>query len=72
MKTIFYVTFGQRSPFKDGWVEILASDRDAAHDEALSLFGQHFSGLYEADQFNNPDTKAMYPDGRFGRVIEGL
>lgn len=30
--TTFYVTFGQKSPFRDGWVEIEAVDEQEARE----------------------------------------
>lgn len=68
-KKKFFVTFGQISPFRDGWVEVEASDHGKAIDEATEAFGRHYSNVYDADQWDAA-TREMYPDGKLGRTLK--
>lgn len=54
----FYITFGQRSPFRHGYVEIVvngaSSDGEAmkrAHDAAMDGIGDRWSNIYKHDDF---------------------
>jgi len=67
-KKEFYVTFGQRSPFKDGWVTILASGPEEAKAEADEVFGNHYSRIYRPEFFE----ESYFPAGQIGRTIEAL
>lgn len=62
---IFYVTFGQRSPFRDGWVEIEALNREIAHVEAIETMGTKWSMLYD----EQPD-KDIFILGKIGRTLK--
>lgn len=64
----FYVTFGQKSPFKDGWVEIIAPNYKVAHDEAFDIFGPKFAFIRETD--SEESMKEYFPAGRIGNVID--
>lgn len=60
----FYVTFGQKSPFRDGWVEIEADDIETARKEAFYALGQCWSHIYD----KQPDP-IMFGSGRIGRKL---
>ena len=64
----FYFTFGQKHPLRDGWIEVSAPTAEQARDEIVPLFGEQWESLYEDADF----PRAMFPAGRFGRVIEIL
>lgn len=64
----FYVTFGQKSPFRDGWVLIIADDERLAREEAFYALGQVWSGLYTGREMEKipPDT---FKQGQLGRTL---
>lgn len=62
----FYVTFGQKSPFRDGYVEIEADDQRIAQVEAFRIFGQYWSEVYEEDKIK----KEFFHAGRIGIKIK--
>ena len=70
-KKTFYLTFGQKSPFNNGWVEILATNKEEAREEAFEVFGPKWSNVYEAEDFL-AKAPEFFPAGRQGRVIEAL
>lgn len=65
MKT-YYVTFGQKSPFRDGWVEILAKNKEDAQKHANYVFGDKFSMLYDELHMN----PMFFPAGRIGHILK--
>lgn len=65
-KKTFYITFGQKSPFRNGWVECKASSKLMASDEAHNVFGPHWSMLYETEP-----SLEDFPSGRIGEMMEG-
>lgn len=62
----FYVTFGQKSPFRDGYVLIEASDIRTAREEAFYALGECWSNIYEDPLFNHD----MYPMGQIGKTLK--
>ena len=60
MKT-FYITFGQASPFKDGWVRVEASDEVTIRQWARHY--PHWCGLY-----SEVPALADFQDGEIGRI----
>jgi hypothetical protein len=70
MKTNFYITFGQRSPFRNGWVVIVASGKEEAQAEAHSVFGPHWSMCYSEEAFFK--AREHFNKGKIGETIEGL
>lgn len=64
----FYLTFGQKSPFRDGYVLIVSPDKETARSEAFHIFGEKFASLYTEEDF---DFK-YFPEGQYGRVVEAL
>jgi hypothetical protein len=78
----FYLTFGVQYPevphptwdkaHKDGWVTIEARDMDEAEHVAALYFGQYFSFVYAAPNFNEEDMKRrFYPLGELVRLRVG-
>ena len=49
----FCITFDQKSPFRNGWVEIIADDEITARLEAMYAFGgeKGWSGIYDEESF---------------------
>ncbi len=62
---IFYLTFGQKFPWRNGWVEVQAPDRDTAIKYVEELFGQEWANLYET----MPDRN-LFPAGKLGETIK--
>ena len=58
---LYYMTFGQASPFKDGWVTIDALDEDIARKWARNY--PHWCGLY-----TEVPALADFQDGEIGRI----
>ncbi len=70
----FYVTFGQKSPFRNGYVLILVRDEDddaaysKAREEAFRALGDEWSNIYpEAKFINNVE---IFPAGKLGSTIQ--
>lgn len=64
----FYLTFGQKSPFRDGYVRIVSPDIETARSEAFYIFGEKFSNLYPEEDFNFK----YFPIGQYGHTVEAL
>lgn len=61
----FYLTFGQQSPFRNGWIEIEARSYGEAHKLAFDAFGKHWSLLYPEENF----AKGYFPLGKLGETL---
>jgi len=48
----YYLTFGQSSPARNGWVRVMARDYDHAREIVIRAYEQKWSMLYEASEFN--------------------
>lgn len=59
----FYCTFGQKSPFKNGWVEIHADSFELAKMFAFEYIGI-FSMIYSEAEMNFD----LFPQGRIGII----
>lgn len=66
MKT-YYITFGQKSPFRDGWVEIVAESLEEAQCCASYSLG-HWLNCYTKEQFDQFD-QVYYPAGKLGHTL---
>jgi hypothetical protein len=62
----FYLTFGQKSPFRDGYVLVLADDEETAREEVFYVFGNKWSNLYAEENFK-PE---YFPAGQIGKTLE--
>lgn len=63
----FYVTFGQKSPFRHGWVEIVADNIETANKEAYKVFGAAgWASVYTEENFQ----KDLFRAGRLGEIIK--
>lgn len=47
----FYLTFGQKSPTRNGYVVVKAKSYDEANDLVRGKYGQDWSMLYNDDDF---------------------
>jgi hypothetical protein len=65
----FYLTFGQQSPFRNGWVEIEAEVYGAAHNLAMDVFGRHWSMLYREEEFKEARS-IHFPAGKLGETLK--
>ena len=59
---IFYLTFGQNSPAKNGWIEVHAFDYQRARDMVFNEYGKQWANLYTEDDFDSE----CFPAGRLG------
>ncbi len=69
MKEKYYLTFGQQSPFKDGWVEVLADDDVHAVAVVNEVIGKQWSNIYHEDLFTEK-TREHLPQGKLGNTIK--
>jgi len=60
----FYITFGQKSPARNGYVTIIARNRDRAHQKAMDTYGPDWSMLYKDKDFE-PE---YFPAGQLGVI----
>lgn len=60
-KENFYLTFGQQSPARNGWVRVVARDYQHARDIVFSAYENKWAFLYTEDDFK--DSQAYYPAG---------
>lgn len=65
MKT-FYLTFGQKYPWRNGYVEVIAPDYDTARKWVEDIFGNQWSNLYTEENFD----KEAFPAGKLGETIQ--
>lgn len=77
----FFITFGQKSPFSNGWVEIQVqnvrdNDEEAdkkaylkARSEAFHALGDGWSNIYDETAFSK-SRQNYFPDGRIGRILK--
>ena len=63
----FYLTFGQKSPFRHGWVEVEASSYGEANGEVVLVFQQSWAHLYSEEKFD----RSFFPAGKIGETMEG-
>jgi len=66
MTETFYLTFGQRYPWRYGWVEVEAVNYEMARKKVEEIFGKQWAWLYNKDQFNKKD----FPAGKLGETIK--
>ena len=62
----FYLTFGQKYPWRNGWVEVKAPDYEIAREWVIDIFEGKWSNLYTEENFN----RDMFPAGKLGETIE--
>ena len=67
----FYLTFGQQSPFRNGWVEIEASSYAEARKVAFDTLGNRWSMLYFEEEFKEAEM-AYFPLGKIGETLNGM
>jgi len=65
MPNRYYITFGQRSPFRDGYVLIEAYEYSQARRAAIETLGQKWAFIYLEKDFDHQ----FYPAGQLGRTI---
>jgi len=62
----FYVTFGQKSPFRNGWVEVEAENYRLAREIVNDTLGKEFSMLYSEFDFD----RRFFPKGKLGETLK--
>lgn len=58
----WYLTFGQTSPLKDGWICIEAQNEIDARALAIEQYGKKWGFLYEEGEFE----PGFFPQGELG------
>ena len=64
MMSKFFLTFGQSSPARNGWVLVMAPDMAAAEKMVRSEYGDGWANLYTPEDFE-PDH---YPVGQLAII----
>lgn len=67
MKT-FYLTFGQKYPWRNGWAEVEAPSYEKAREYVVEIFGEHWAFLYTEEEFT-PEKRSFFPAGKIGETI---
>lgn len=62
----FYLTFGQKYPWRNGWVEVEALTYEIAREWVEKIFGSQWSNLKEEKDFD----KSYFPAGKLGETIK--
>jgi len=65
----FYLTFGQQSPLRNGWIEIEAESYEEARELVISIFEKHWAMLYREEGFDER-VKAYFPLGKLGETLK--
>lgn len=66
----YFIVFGQKSPFRNGWVELEAKDMDQARERADYALGKDgYARVIFADDFTD-ETRSHFPDGKIGATIK--
>lgn len=60
----FYLTFGQSSPLKNGWVEVIAKNNEQARKKVFQEYSNKWSNLYTKKRFK----KRYFPQGCLGQL----
>jgi len=63
---IFYVTFGQKSPFRNGWVEVEAENYGIARQLVIDALGNSYSRIYDEHEFDSE----YFPLGKLGETLK--
>ena len=64
----FYVTFGQKSPFRNGWTEVEATSFIQALDLVSYALGNEYSKIYGETEFN--EIRRNFPHLKIGEIIK--
>jgi hypothetical protein len=62
----FYITFGQKSPFRNGYVVIEAINVSVAHEIAMNSFGNKWAWVYSENEIR----KEFFPLGQIGATLK--
>ena len=61
----FFLTFGQKYPWRNGWVLVQAKDYEKAREIVVEVFGERWSHLYTEGNFN----PMYFPAGQIGETL---
>lgn len=62
----FYLTFGQKYPWRNGWVEVEAENIEIAEQYVRDIFDNQWSNLYAPEKFD----KSFFSAGKLGETIK--
>lgn len=62
----YYLTFGQKYPWRNGYVLVEAPDYETARQWVIDIFEAKWSGLYTEEKFN----RSLFPAGKLGETIK--
>lgn len=66
-KQVFAITFGMSHPLRDGFVAVVARDREGAEEFAHATFGDKYSFVRPVDEVKDAN---FFPAGQFGRTVD--
>ena len=61
----YYITFGQKSPFRDGYVIVEAPDATTARYEVFYAMGDQWGFMYTEEEIDFD----LFPLGQIGRTL---
>ncbi len=72
----FYVTFGQKSPFRDGYVLVQAADELKAREAVVYAIGHTWCGIYTDEQWMGnaycTGMRHFFKMGQLGHILIAL
>lgn len=63
----FYLTFGNKYPWRNGWVEVEAVNYEMARKIVNEIFGSQWAWLYKEGEFKT--LKNNFPAGKLGETV---
>lgn len=65
--SIYYITFGQKSPLRNNWVEAEGSSIIYVMEQAKIAFGESgYSNVYDKDTWD----EKYFPSGKVGEILK--
>lgn len=61
---IYYLTFGKKYPWHDGYVEVYANSYSIAKRKVRDILGESWAWLFKSEEFNKKDYKL----GKIGEI----
>jgi len=68
MYRYYYITFGQESPFREGWIRVHSLSEQLAREWASQY--PHWCGTYPEASFFGEGICNSFPAGQIGKVVE--
>lgn len=65
----YYITFGQKHPLRDNWIEVEAPNYDACSKEVFDIFGSKYAFIYPEKEMTFKRMAFNFPGGKVGNTI---